>query len=70
MNSITLPDTMTAIAITEPGGPLVLKGQRRDVPQPKEGEILIKVRAAGVNRPDVFQRKGAYPAPKDRKSVV
>ena len=64
MSSHSVPDTMTAIAITEPGGPLVLKAQRRDVPEPKADEILIKVRAAGVNRPDVFQRKGAYPAPK------
>ncbi|TYR34671.1 NAD(P)H-quinone oxidoreductase [Mesorhizobium microcysteis] len=54
---------MTAIAITEPGGPLVLKPERRDVPTPAAGEILIRVRAAGVNRPDILQRKGAYPPP-------
>lgn len=59
-----LPETMTVIAITEPGGPDVLKPETRRVPTPYEGEILIKVAAAGVNRPDVFQRKGAYPAPK------
>jgi len=59
----TLPEKMTAIAITEPGGPLVLKPERRAVPVPGEGEILIRVRAAGVNRPDVLQRKGAYPPP-------
>src|SRR5690606_32205782 len=59
----TIPETMNAVAITEPGGPLVLKQERRDVPQPGEGEILVRVRAAGVNRPDVAQRKGAYPAP-------
>ncbi len=58
-----IPETMTAVAITEPGGPLVLKPQRRPVPQPGPGEILIRVRAAGVNRPDVLQRQGAYPAP-------
>lgn len=58
-----LPEKMTAIAITEPGGPMVLKPERRDVPRPDDGEILIKVRAAGVNRPDVAQRKGHYPAP-------
>ena len=58
-----VPETMTAVAITEPGGPLVLKPQRRPVPQPGPGEILIRVRAAGVNRPDVLQRQGAYPAP-------
>lgn len=61
---MSLPQKMTAIAITEPGGPLVLKPEKRDLPVPGEGEILIKVRAAGVNRPDVLQRKGAYPPPK------
>jgi putative PIG3 family NAD(P)H quinone oxidoreductase len=59
----TLPAKMTAIAISEPGGPRVLKPEKRDVAQPGEGEILIRVRAAGVNRPDVQQRKGLYPAP-------
>jgi putative PIG3 family NAD(P)H quinone oxidoreductase len=59
----SIPDTMTAIAITEPGGPLVLKPDRRPVPQPKPGEILIRVHAAGINRPDILQRQGAYPPP-------
>ena len=63
MASQTLPDEMTAIAISEPGGPLVLKPERRPLPVPGPGEILIRVRAAGVNRPDVLQRKGAYPPP-------
>ena len=58
-----LPAKMTAIAISEPGGPRVLKPEKRNVPEPGEGEILIRVRAAGVNRPDVQQRKGLYPAP-------
>ena len=58
-----LPEKMTAIAITEPGGPLVLKPERRDLPEARPGEILIAVRAAGVNRPDVLQRMGAYPPP-------
>ena len=58
-----LPATMTAIAISEPGGPMVLKPEKRPLPEPKPGEILIRVRAAGVNRPDVLQRQGAYPAP-------
>lgn len=58
-----IPDTMSAIAISTPGGPEVLKPQLRPVPQPKSSEILIKVAAAGVNRPDVFQRSGAYPPP-------
>jgi NADPH2:quinone reductase len=54
---------MTAIAITSPGGPEVLRPVRLTVPVPKPGEILVQVRAAGVNRPDVLQRKGAYPPP-------
>jgi putative PIG3 family NAD(P)H quinone oxidoreductase len=58
-----LPREMTAIAITTPGGPEVLKPQQIAVPAPKDDEVLIKVEAAGVNRPDVFQRQGHYPAP-------
>jgi NADPH2:quinone reductase len=54
---------MTAISITEPGGPEVLKPVTIDTPKPGEREILIKVEAAGVNRPDVLQRAGAYPPP-------
>jgi putative PIG3 family NAD(P)H quinone oxidoreductase len=54
---------MTAVAISQPGGPLVLKPEKRPVPEPGAGEILIGVRAAGVNRPDVLQRMGAYPPP-------
>src|SRR5512145_2985450 len=54
---------MTAIAITAPGGPEVLRPVRQPVPVPKPGEILVKVKAAGVNRPDVLQRQGAYPPP-------
>ena len=58
-----LPESMTAIEISSPGGPEVLKPCSRPVPVPGEGEVLIKVAAAGVNRPDVVQRKGLYPAP-------
>jgi NADPH2:quinone reductase len=54
---------MTAIGITSPGGPEVLVPEERPVPAPGTGEILIKVEAAGVNRPDVAQRKGHYPPP-------
>lgn len=54
---------MTAIAITAPGGPEVLKPVTIAVPVPKPGEILVRVRAAGVNRPDVLQRQGSYPPP-------
>ena len=57
------PSTMRAIEITEPGGPEVLRIGERPVPEPGEGEVLIKVAAAGVNRPDVMQRTGMYPPP-------
>jgi NADPH2:quinone reductase len=58
-----LPATMTAIEITEPGGPDVLRPVSRPMPLPGAGEVLIKVEAAGVNRPDVMQRMGQYPPP-------
>jgi putative PIG3 family NAD(P)H quinone oxidoreductase len=54
---------MTAIAIVTPGGPEALVAERRPVPAPGDGEVLIKVAAAGVNRPDVLQRQGKYPPP-------
>ncbi|MCB2039026.1 MAG: alcohol dehydrogenase catalytic domain-containing protein, partial [Ottowia sp.] len=54
---------MTVIAISEPGGPEVLKPEERPVPKPGPGQILIRVEAAGVNRPDVAQRLGRYPPP-------
>jgi len=58
-----LPADITAIAIPQPGGPEMLAPERRPMPVPGPGEILVKVAAAGVNRPDVMQRKGLYPAP-------
>ena len=58
-----IPSRMTAIAIREPGAPDVLVPQERDVPAPKQGEVLVKIAAAGVNRPDVMQRQGKYPPP-------
>ena len=60
---MTLPATMTAIAISRPGGPEVLVAEQRPLPQPGPGEILVKVAAAGVNRPDLSQREGRYPPP-------
>ncbi len=60
---MSLPSTMTAIAIRAPGGPEVLVPETRPVPAPGPGEILVKVAAAGVNRPDVMQRRGLYPPP-------
>ncbi|MGI8526030.1 MAG: NAD(P)H-quinone oxidoreductase [Pseudolabrys sp.] len=59
----SLPSSMTAIAIREPGGPEVLIPEQRAVPRPSPGEILVKVEAAGVNRPDAMQRQGLYPPP-------
>lgn len=61
--SQALPERMTAIEISEPGGPEVLKPCERPVPTPGPGEVLIKIAAAGINRPDVLQRKGNYPPP-------
>jgi NADPH2:quinone reductase len=57
------PAQMTVIGISKPGGPEVLLPETRSVPAPGPNEILIKVAAAGVNRPDISQRAGAYPPP-------
>src|ERR1700742_2206693 len=58
-----IPSQMTVIGISKPGGPEVLLPETRAVPAPGPDEILIKVMAAGVNRPDVAQRQGHYPPP-------
>jgi NADPH2:quinone reductase len=58
-----LPAQMTVVGISKPGGPEVLVPETRTVPAPGPDEILIKVHAAGVNRPDVAQRSGSYPPP-------
>src|SRR6187399_3092575 len=58
-----LPAQMTVVGISKPGGPEVLLPETRSLPVPGPGEILVKVMAAGVNRPDVAQRSGAYPPP-------
>jgi NADPH:quinone reductase len=60
---MALPDSMTAIAISRPGGPEVLEPVTLPVPQPGDGEVLVAVAAAGVNRPDVLQRQGGYAPP-------
>jgi len=60
---MALPDGMTAIAISRPGGPEVLVPTTLPVPQAGAGEVLVAVAAAGVNRPDVLQRQGGYPPP-------
>lgn len=65
----TLPTSMTAITIASPGGPEVLVPTQVPVPHPASGQVLIKVAAAGVNRPDVLQRTGGYPAPKGHSEI-
>ena len=54
---------MTGVEISRPGGPDVLTAVERPDPSPGRGEVLIRVAAAGVNRPDVMQRRGSYPPP-------
>jgi putative PIG3 family NAD(P)H quinone oxidoreductase len=61
--TMSTPAQMTAIGIPKPGGPDALVPEQRPVPQPGSNEILVKVAAAGVNRPDVAQRTGNYPPP-------
>ena len=65
----TLPATMRAVEVSSPGGPEVLKPVQRPVPQPRAGEILVRVAAAGVNRPDVLQRMGNYAVPPDASDL-
>ncbi|MEM8772671.1 MAG: NAD(P)H-quinone oxidoreductase [Pseudomonadota bacterium] len=60
---MSLPETMRVIEITEPGGPDVLKLADRPLPRPAGNEVLIRIHAAGVNRPEVLQRLGLYPPP-------
>jgi NADPH2:quinone reductase len=64
-----LPDSMCAIEIKAPGGPEVLVPALRPLPKPQKGEILVRVAAAGVNRPDVLQRQGGYPPPKGASDI-
>lgn len=60
---MSLPDRMKVVEMSTPGGPEVLKPADRPLPKPQAGEVLIKVAAAGVNGPDLMQRKGFYPPP-------
>jgi NADPH2:quinone reductase len=69
MPMAALPARMTVIAIRAPGGPDVLTAEPRLVPKPGAGEILVKVAAAGVNRPDVMQRMGLYPPPQGATDI-
>jgi putative PIG3 family NAD(P)H quinone oxidoreductase len=66
----SIPARMTAIVITTPGGPEVLVPREQPVPAPGEGEILVKVAAAGVNRPDIMQRLGLYPPPAGATDIL
>jgi len=61
---------MHYIDIAEYGGPEVMTVQKGPIPEPKKGEVLIKVKAAGVNRPDILQRQGLYPPPLDASPVI
>src|SRR5215213_4111848 len=61
--SAPVPETMTAIAVSTPGGPEVLQPRRHAVPRIGPKEVLIRAAAAGVNRPDLLQRQGKYPPP-------
>ena len=66
----TVPTQMQAIETSGAGGPDVLRLTTRPVPQPAAGEVLVKVTAAGVNGPDMMQRKGLYPAPKGTSDLL
>ena len=67
---MSLPDSMTVIAAIGAGGPEVLKPDIAPVPTPREDEVLIRVLAAGVNRPDIAQRSGAYPPPPGASPLI
>jgi putative PIG3 family NAD(P)H quinone oxidoreductase len=60
---MAIPETMKAVEIAVPGGPEVLRATTRPTPRPGQGEVLIRIAAAGINRPDVLQRQGNYPVP-------
>lgn len=66
---VTIPERMTVVAITQPGGPEVLVPQEQAVPSPAPDEVLVRVAYAGVNRPDVLQRMGRYPPPPGASSL-
>ena len=69
-SNLRVPDVMKAIDPEQPGGPDVLVLVDRPVPQPGPGEVLVKVAAAGVNRPEVMQRQGKYPPPPGAPSIL
>jgi NADPH2:quinone reductase len=65
----TVPETMIAVEIAAPGGPDMLRGVSRPTPRPGPGELLVRVRAAGVNRADITQRLGKYPPPRGASDI-
>ena len=67
---MTVPSTMSYVGLTEHGGPDNLVVMEGHTPQPRSGEILMRVAAAGINRPDVLQRKGDYPPPPDASPIL
>lgn len=67
---MSIPETMQYVAIDQPGGPEVMRMETGPVPAPKDDEVLIRVEAAGVNRPDIQQRKGAYPPPPGASPIL
>jgi putative PIG3 family NAD(P)H quinone oxidoreductase len=67
---MTIPAVMRAIDPAQPGGPDVLQVVERPVPAPGPGEVLIRVHAAGVNRPDILQRMGLYPMPPGAPTIM
>jgi NADPH2:quinone reductase len=66
----TLPDMMKVIEIAAPGGPEMLRLAERPLPRPASGEVLVRVEAAGVNRPDIMQRMGKYPPPPGASDIL
>ncbi|CVI59052.1 MULTISPECIES: NAD(P)H-quinone oxidoreductase [Agrobacterium] len=69
-DTMTLPETMRFIDLPSHGGPEVMRLSQAPLPKPAKGEVLVKVEAAGVNRPDIAQRQGAYPPPKDASPIL
>ena len=67
---MNLPQQMQCIGFASPGGPEVLNLIERPLPAPKQGEVLIKVAAAGINRADCYQRQGAYPPPPGASDIL
>ena len=67
---MALPTEMDLVETRGAGGPEVLHAARGAVPQPARQEVLIRVRAAGVDRPDVLQRLGRYPVPADASPII